>query len=106
MSALTEKLYEHVRVYAKAEQEAVALRAKADSIENHAYLHATGTIPERERYAEIEAEEAEVQARAAEAYVRGLKAKIRAIETDIDVHRTYGATVRAELATLGYQESA
>lgn len=101
LSALTERLYSHVRAYSEAERKAVALRAKADSIENHAYMNASGPVEERKRAAAIEAEQAEEEALVAEAVVRSLKAKIKAIEVDIDVHRTFGATVRAEFKTLG-----
>jgi len=74
-------------------------------VEAHAFLGATGSVDSRKRQAAIEAEEAETKALVAEAVVRTLKAKLRAIETDIDVHRTFGASIRAEFKTLGYGET-
>lgn len=101
LSALVEKLYQHVRSYSDAEREAVALRHAADVIESKAFLRAEGSVEARKHQARLDADDAEGKALVAEAVVRTLKAKIRAIETDIEAHRTYGATVRAELQTLG-----
>jgi hypothetical protein len=105
LSTLTERLYQHVRSYADAEKEAVQLRQAADIVEARAFLRAEGSVDAKKRQAALDAEDAEGKALVAEAVVRTLKAKIRAIETDIDVHRTFGATVRAELKTLGYGEA-
>lgn len=105
LAHLTERLYQHVRSYADAEREAVALRHAADVVESRAYLRAEGSVEFRKHTARVESDDAEEKALVAEAVVRTLKAKIRAIETDIDVHRTYGATVRAELKTVGYEAS-
>lgn len=104
MAALGErlaKLNEHVRAYAAAEQEAATLRGAADLAESAAFLAATGAMELRKHTARVAASDDESAALTAEAKVRSLKAKIRALETDIDVHRTLGATVRAELRTLG-----
>lgn len=101
LSTLTERLYQHVRSYADAEREAVEYRLAADIVEARAFLRSEGSVDAKKRQAAIEAEDAESKAAVAEAVVRTLKAKIRAIQVDIEVHRTYGATVRAELQTLG-----
>lgn len=103
LSTLTDRLYQHVRAYTDAEREAVALRHAADVVEAKAYLRAEGSVEARKHQAVIEADNAEEKALIAEAVVRSLKAKIRAIEVDIDCNRTYGTTIRAELATLGSQ---
>lgn len=105
LSQLTERLYQHVRSYADAEREAVTLRAAADLAESRAYLTATGSVEARKHEARVAAAELEERALVAEAVVRTLKAKIRAIETDIDVHRSFGASIRAELRTLDYQDA-
>lgn len=102
LSALTERLYEHVRVYSDAEKQAAVLRHNADMVEAKAFLRAEGSMELRKMTARVAAETAEEQALVAEAVVRTYKAKIKAIEVDIDVHRTYSATVRAELNTMGY----
>lgn len=109
MAALGErlaKLNDHVRAYAAAEDSAAALRAAADLAESTAFLAADGAMELRKHHARVAASDDEAAALAAEAKVRSLKAKIRALETDIDVHRTFGATVRAELRTLGLDGSA
>jgi hypothetical protein len=106
LGALTARLYEHVRAYADAERDAVALRAAADLAESTAFLAAEGAMEMRKHTARVAAADAEEKALEAEAKVRSLKAKIRALETDIEVHRTYGATVRAELRTLGIDGAA
>lgn len=103
LSALTARLYTLVGQYADAEREAVALRQAADVVEAKAFLRAQGSVDARKRQALIEADDAETKALVAEALVRTLRAKIKATETDIDVHRTFGSTIRAELQTLGYQ---
>lgn len=102
LSALTEKLYQHVRAYAEAEQDAVVKRQAADVAESRAFINGEGAVETRKHLARVACERVEGEALVAEAVVRTFKAKIRAIETDIDVHRTFGATVRAELSTLGY----
>lgn len=102
LSALTEKLYQHVRSYSDAERESAELRQAADVAEARAFLRAEGSVDARKRQAVIDTDDLEGKALVAEAVVRSLKAKIRAIESDIDVHRTYSAAIRAELSTLGY----
>ena len=46
----------------------------------------------------------EMDALVAEALARHLKAKIRSIESRIEIGRSYGAAIRAELRTLPGQE--
>lgn len=106
LSALTEKLYQHVRSYSDAEKESAELRHAADVAEARAFLRAEGSVDARKHQAAIDCDDIEGKALVAEAVVRSLKAKIRAIESDIDVHRSFGAAIRAELKTLGYGEGA
>lgn len=90
-------------VSALGEQEIVAIhaRSQAQHTEAVAYLNAEGPVEERKREAFLYAEEQLKEAEVAEAVVRHLKAKIKATEARIDIGRTLGATVRAELSTLG-----
>jgi len=106
LSALTGELRQRTAAYRAAEHDAAAKRHAADLAEARAYLRAVGPVEERKREARIFAELEEGKAAVAEALVRVLKAEIREIETRIDVGRTYGATVRAELKTLGWEETA
>lgn len=106
LSELTERLYQHVRLFADAEREATELRQAATVAEARAFLRAEGSVDARKRQAVIDCDEIEGKAQVAESVVRTLRAKIRALETDIDVHRSFGATVRAELRTLGLDGAA
>ena len=100
LSALTEELRRTVAAYRAAERDAAEKRHAADVAESRAFLRADGPMDMRRHVARVEADQAEQDALVAEALVRVLKAEIRAIETRIDVGRTYGATVRAELKAL------
>lgn len=101
LGELTRDLRALTEQYKTAEVEAAKLRHTADMCKTRAWLHAAGTVPEREHKAREAADTAEGEALVAEAIVRGLRADIRMVETRIDVGRTFGATVRAELRTLG-----
>lgn len=103
LSALTGELRDRTAAYRLAEKDAATKRHHADMVEARAYLRADGPVEERKRRAATHAEVEEGQALVAEALVRVLKAEIREIETRIEVGRTYGATVRAELKTLSYE---
>lgn len=106
LSALTERLYQHVRSFADAEKEAAELRHAADVAEARAFLRAEGSVDARKRQAALECDDIEGKALVAEAVVRTLRAKIRAIETDIDVHRSFGAAMRAEAKAIGLDGAA
>lgn len=106
LTALTEELRTKTAAYRAAEQDAAMKRHAADLAESRAFLAADGPMDMRKHTARVQAERAEGEALVAEALVRVLKAEIRSVETRIDVGRTYGATVRAELRTLGYEETA
>lgn len=101
LSVLTERLYQHVRMFADAETQAAELRQAADVAEARAFLRAEGSVDARKRQAVIDCDDIEGRALIAESVVRTLRAKIRALETD--VHRSFAAAMRAELATLGGQ---
>ena len=105
LAALTRELSQATAALVAADRDATLKRHAADLAEARAYLAAGGTIPERERIADDNTEKSEQDARLAETLARGLKAQIRALEIRIDVGRTYGATVRAELKTLAYSEA-
>lgn len=106
LSRLTEDLRATVAAFRAAERDAAEKRHAADMIESRAFLNADGAMDVRKHTARVTADEAEGNALVAEALVRVLRAEIRSIETRIDVGRTYGASIRAELSTLGYGASA
>ncbi len=98
----TRELRDKTSAYRTAEHDAALKRHAANMVEGRAFLAADGAMELRKQIARMAADHAEGQALVAEALVRILKAEIRSIETRIDVGRTYGATVRAELKTLEY----
>jgi uncharacterized protein YutE (UPF0331/DUF86 family) len=102
LSALTEELRRTVSSFRIAERDAAEKRHAADMVESRAFLSADGAMDLRKHIARVAADRAENDALVAEALVRVLRAEIRSIETRIEVGRTYGATVRAELKTIGY----
>jgi hypothetical protein len=101
LAALTEELRRTVTAFRHAEKDAAGKRHAANQIESRAFLRAEGPMDVRRHQARVETDQAENDALVAEALVRVLRAEIRSIETRIDVGRTYGASVRAELKTLG-----
>lgn len=103
LGELTGQLDRLVQFLKDADLDAAKKRHAADLAEAHAFLGAEGSVEARRRRAEIDCERVEAEALVAEALVRNLKAQIRAIELRIDVGRSYGTTIRAEFAALGYQ---
>jgi hypothetical protein len=106
LAQLTEELRRTVTAYRYAERDSAEKRHAADMVEARAFLSSEEKTVEAKKYAAREsADHAENEALVAEALVRVLRAEIRAIDTRIEVGRTYGATVRAELKTLGMDGS-
>jgi hypothetical protein len=97
LAALTRELRDRVAAYRHAELDAAPKRHRANLAEARAFLSAEGSVEQRKRLAEIAAEEAEGHALVAEAVVRIIKAELRALDTRIEVGRSYGAAIRAEL---------
>lgn len=104
LGLLTGALDRAVKALREAELDVATKRHEADVNEARLYLRATGPVKEREAHAVVGNETKEGQALVAEAIVRILRQEIGALKVRIDVGRSYGATVRAELQTLGWQE--
>lgn len=102
LSDLTRELRDTTSSYRLAEHDAALKRHGADMCEARAFLSTDGSVEFRKNTAKLAADQLEGAALVAEALVRVLRAEIRSIETRIEVGRTYGATVRAELKTVGY----
>ena len=103
LSQLTRELRDKTQAYRHAEHDAANKRHIADMVEARAFLRTNGSVEFRKNTARVAADLEEGQALVAEALVRVIRAEIRELETRIDVGRTYGATVRAELKTIGYE---
>ena len=103
LTQLTDELTDLVTRYSAAEHTAAVERHAADLAETKAFLAAEGAMDLRRHIAKDASEEEELAALTAEAEVKGLRAQLRALELRIDVWRSFGAAVRAELKTLGGQ---
>lgn len=101
LTELTRELRELTGVYRKAEIDAARKRRAADRAESVAFVNADGSMDIRKHLARNAAADLEDEALVAEAVVRAVRQEIRQIETRIEVGRTYGAVMRAELQTLG-----
>jgi hypothetical protein len=104
LGLLTGQLDSVVAQLVEAELVAARKRHRADDAESHAFINAEGAMDMRKHKARITVGAEREEALVSEAVVRGLKYKVKALEIRIDVGRTFGATVRAELKTLGWQE--
>jgi hypothetical protein len=104
LGELARQLSEVVTSYQVAENDAAKKRVAADLAESRAFLAADGTVDFRKHTARVASERQEFDAVVAEALVRSLRQRIKELEIRIDVGRTYGASLRAELKTLGAME--
>lgn len=101
LARLARELDETVKALEAADQDAVAKRGAADLAYSRAFINAEGPIDYRKHYAGVETHRQRMDADVADAVVRHLRRRIDAIKTRIDVGRSYGAAVRAEIALGG-----
>jgi hypothetical protein len=106
LTELSRQLDLTVTMLKDADLDATVKRHEADLAESHAYVSAEGSVDLRKHLARIACERQESQAVVAEAVVRYLRQRINSISIRIDVGRSYGAAVRAELQSVGYAEQA
>lgn len=85
----------------KADEDATRQRAEADVAFSKAFLNAVGSVDARKHEAAIETGDLRLRADLSEATVRHLRRRLDALKTRIDVGRSYGAAVRAEIALAG-----
>ena len=97
LSRLARDLDETVRVLEGADRDATEKRAAADLAFSRAFLSATGSVDARKHEATVATHTQRLNADVAEAVVRHLRRRIDAIKTRVDVGRSYGAAIRAEL---------
>lgn len=84
-----------------ADRDAAEKRAGYDLAFSRAFVSAVGSVDLRKHTAVIETHQLRADADVADALVRHLRRKVDAIKTRIDVGRTYGATLRAEIGLAG-----
>ncbi|WP_328439176.1 hypothetical protein [Nocardia puris] len=101
LAKLARQLDEATRALNEADVAAVNAREAAKLAEAKAFLAAEGSVEARKNTALVETHEVRLAAEVAEAGVRGLQRTIRTLQTRIDVGRTYGATIRSEIALSG-----
>lgn len=83
--------------------EATELAEDAKVAEARAFLTAEGPVDQRKAQSVVDTHDSRLAARLAEAETRALQRTVRTLERRIDVGRTHGATVRAEVALTGAQ---
>lgn len=97
LAQLSRQLDATVRDLAALDEAAVRARARYTSEYARAFLTAEGSMDIRKQQAVLEVAEQALDADIADAKVRACKESIRTISTRIDVGRSYGAAVRAEI---------
>jgi hypothetical protein len=102
LSELGRELDMTVEMMKDAENDAAQKRHAADMTESRAFVASEGAMDMRKHLARIQAGPLEGEALVAEALARYLKTKIRSIETRIEIGRSLGAALRAELSALPY----
>lgn len=105
LADLSRELDQVVKLLKDAELDAVEKRHAADVCESRAFVSADGSMDLRKHTARLAAEGKEHDALVAEALVRHLRKSIDAIQTRIDIGRSMGASLRAELSALPYGDT-
>ena len=103
LAKLARVLDQTVRALESADRDATEKRAAFDLAFSRAFIAETGSVAARKHQAIIATHSNRLAADVADAVVRHLRRQIDATKVRIDVGRSYGAAVRAEIA-LGGQD--
>lgn len=103
LARLARDLDQTVNALQEADREATERRAAYDLVFSRAFVSEMGSVDHRKHLAVIATHQHRLDADVAEALVRHLRRRIDALKVRIDVGRSYGAAVRAEIA-LGGQD--
>ena len=103
LAKLARELDQTVKALESADRDATEKRAAFDFAFSRAFIAEQGSVDARKHLAVIACERQRLDADVAEAVVRHLRRMIDATKVRIDVGRSYGAAVRAEIA-LGGQD--
>lgn len=98
LARLARDLDDTVRQLEAADKESVEKRVAYDLAFSRAFMKHEGSIEARKHLAVIDTEQKRLDAEVADALVRHLRRRIDATKTRIDVGRSYGAALRAEIA--------
>ncbi|MBF6254451.1 hypothetical protein IU414_06385 [Nocardia farcinica] len=101
LTELSRQLADATTQINEADIAAVNAREAAKLAEAKAFLAAEGSVDARKSQAVVQTHDLRLAAEVAEATVRGLQRTIRTLQTRIDVGRTFGATLRSEMALGG-----
>lgn len=101
LSELSRQLDELVAEIGEAERDAVNKREDYTLAYAKAFLAADGSMDIRRHTATEDTHDARLAAELAEQHVRGLRRRIDSVRTRIDVGRSLGAAVRAEVSLGG-----
>lgn len=104
LTELARDLEAAVRALRDADMEATTARHEADLAESRAFLSAEGSMDMRKHQARLAAAKEEERALVAEAVLRFMRQRINAISVRIEVGRSLGAALRAELQTISYDQ--
>lgn len=98
LARLARDLDETVNSLKTADEDATRKRSAFDVAFSKAFVNAQGSVDQRKHLAVIETYPLRDEAEVADTVVRHLRRRIDAIKTRIDVGRSYGAAVRAEIS--------
>ena len=101
LARLARDLDQTVHALQSADLEATQKRAQFDLEFSRAFVAEQGSVDQRKHLAVVSTHRQRLEADVAEAVVRHLRRKIDALKVRIDVGRSYGAAVRAEIALGG-----
>ena len=101
LARLARELDETVGALQVADEDATRKRVAFDLAFSKAFIAAEGSVDRRKHLAVIETHAVRDEAEVADAAVRHLRRRLDALRVRIDVGRSYGAAIRAELALVG-----
>lgn len=101
LAKLARELDDAVQAIESADLDSTRKRAAFDLAFSHAFLSAAGSVDARKHIATIDTYDERLAADVADTVVRHLRRKIDAVKTRIEVGRSLGAAVRAEIALGG-----
>ena len=105
LTRLAQELDATTELLREADHDSTLKRHQADLAEAKAYLSAEGPVEERKRIAKVATERIEEEALVSEALVRYLKNKLKSLDLRIEVGRSLGTSLRAEMRLMPYSET-
>ncbi len=101
LARLARELDDTVGALHVADEDATRKRVTFDLAYSKAFVAAQGSVDQRKHLAVIETHPLRDEAEVADSLVRHLRRRLDALRVRIDVGRSYGAAIRAELALAG-----